>query len=116
MPGAWPAAVVADGSPAAWSKAGRIPEPLVGLTSCQQSLLKPSGAAKSAAWGFVLPLGMGGVAVLQPFGPGRGRVCIGQLWSDSAAGDIVLCHLLHLFSFMAILIYPTWVPHFQHQV
>lgn len=33
----------------------------------------------------VLPLGMGGVAVLQPFGPGREMVCIGQLWSDSTA-------------------------------
>lgn len=60
----------------------------------------------------VLLLGMGGVAVLQPFGPGREMVCIGQLWSDSTAGDIVLCHLLHLFAFMAAIIHPSWVPHF----
>lgn len=41
-----------------------------------------------------LPLVMGGVAVLQPFGPGRETVCTGQPWSDSTAGDVV-----HLFSF-----------------
>lgn len=30
----------------------------------------------------VLPLCVGCVAVLQPFGPGREKVCTGQLWSD----------------------------------
>lgn len=45
LPGAWPAAAVAVGSLAAWSWVRRIPEPLAGLTSYRQSLLKLFGAA-----------------------------------------------------------------------
>lgn len=79
LPGAWPAAVAADGSLAAWSQARWIPEPLAGLTSCWQSLLK---LELLKVLPMVLPLGAWDVAVPQLYEQGMEEVaCIGQPWS-----------------------------------